>query len=64
MESEITINEAFKYVLGPGVLSLSERSMILSFQKYYKLHKTLSERQLRTLMDLRTYRVHSEKHLY
>jgi hypothetical protein len=63
MQTEI--KEAFSYLnSNPGVLSLSERDMVKSFQKYYKEHKKLSEAQLRTLMDLRRYREQSDKHLY
>jgi len=64
LETE-TIKEAFDYLnSNPGVLSLSERDMIKSFQKYYKEHKTLTEAQMRTISELRKFRANSDKHLY
>lgn len=63
MKSEII--EAFEYLKSnPACLSFSEREMIKSFEVYYKKHKQLSERQIRTLRELKKYRERNAQHLY
>lgn len=63
MESGIT--EAFQYLSNnPGVLTPLERDLIKSFQKHFKEHGELSERQRSTLFELKKWRQKSEQHLY
>ncbi|HAX61151.1 MAG TPA: hypothetical protein DCX95_01125 [Elusimicrobia bacterium] len=54
MEKEIT--ELFKTLAEhAGSLTTGELKLVKSFQRYFRKHKTLSERQLKTLIEIRKY---------
>jgi hypothetical protein len=62
---EQQIKEAFQFLAdNPGALSPSEIELIKGFQKHFKEHGDLSERQRMTLFEIRKYRQKKDEHLY